>query len=172
MIQSHVKVECHVIKDWTLRREFVFVPALLVSKIQSDQCRGDQEGVELATAKHLNVPKGSIEVIVWDKYVPYNDKGEPITGQPFKVEEHMNGYSLTHVPTGRNHWLCDGVDVMSVDDDEAEFGSITLSPGTVGFIMAWTDSMNNNASETMEAYFPGTEEEDEECHSGPSPVET
>lgn len=66
----------------------------------------------------------------------------------FQVNEHANGFSLTHLRSGKNHWLSDGVDVLFDADDNP------ISPGTKGFVEKWTREFNSNVGETLEAYFP------------------
>lgn len=66
----------------------------------------------------------------------------------FKVEEHTSGYSLTHVASGKNHWLSDGVDAVFGKNEKA------LSPGTESFRLKWEREFNSDVSQTLEAYFP------------------
>jgi hypothetical protein len=66
----------------------------------------------------------------------------------FTVNEHFNGFSLTHNASGANHWLSDGVDCVFDESDKA------LSPGSEGFCDKWAAMFNSDVGQTMEAYFP------------------
>lgn len=69
----------------------------------------------------------------------------------FRVIEHANGYELRHVPTGRTHWLSDGVDVLTTPT-----GRI-MRPGSEHFRRTWERVLNADATETRKAYFPELE---------------
>ena len=153
VVQSHIRVEYNDGKS-------AFVPAIKCSLEQSrDYETSEQTAVRRALARQLSVPEEGVSVVAFDKTTPYNETGVRLVALPFTVEEHISGFSLTHNPSGQNHWLSDGVDVMTMEDGDKD---ITLHPGTIGFTMAWGDVMNNSLSETMEAYFPDTEQEEDE----------
>lgn len=67
--------------------------------------------------------------------------------EPFAVEESSTGFQLVHKPTGRTHWLGDGVDALFTADEP-------MIPGTDGFTEAWAECLNADVQETLEAYFP------------------
>ena len=73
----------------------------------------------------------------------------------FAVIEHFNGFSLRHLPSGEEHWLSDGVDVIFDAEGNA------LSPGDPEMIERWTEIFNVMPSETLEAYFPQFMDQDE-----------
>lgn len=60
----------------------------------------------------------------------------------FEVMEYSSGYAVRHIPTGREHWLSDGVDVFE-----------DLGPGEDGFTERWTEEMNSYPG-TLAVYFP------------------
>lgn len=66
----------------------------------------------------------------------------------FKVNEWASGFDVEHIPSGKTHWMGDGVDTLFDENDKA------MSPGTEGFVECWEDSLNENREETLEAYFP------------------
>jgi hypothetical protein len=66
----------------------------------------------------------------------------------FSVLEHFNGFSVQHNPTGKTHWLSDGVDAVFDTDDKP------IPPGSTGFTVLWEDDLNRGWPETLEAYFP------------------
>jgi hypothetical protein len=68
----------------------------------------------------------------------------------FTVCEHHNGFSLQHNPSGKTHWLSDGVDVF---DD--------LTPGHPDFRQRWEEELNADASTTLDAYFPDLSTEED-----------
>lgn len=77
----------------------------------------------------------------------------------FVVNEWSTGFEVEHVASGKTHWLSDGVDVLSYfydypDQVKMVAKSITLSPGVFGFVELWTETLNEDASTTYEAYFP------------------
>jgi hypothetical protein len=157
-VQSHIRVEYHDGKAVKV----AFVPAIQCSLEQSQEY-GTKEitAVLRALAKQLGVGEWAVNVVAFNAKDAYNETGELLDALPFTVEEHASGFSLTHNPSGRNHWLSDGVDVMTMEDGDDD---TTLHPGTIGFTMAWSDMMNNSEGETLEAYFPDldTEQEDDE----------
>lgn len=77
----------------------------------------------------------------------------------FVVNEYASGFEVEHLASGKTHWLGDGVDVLSYfydypDQVKMVAKSITLSPGVFGFVQLWTESLNEDAGTTYEAYFP------------------
>jgi hypothetical protein len=77
----------------------------------------------------------------------------------FVVNEHSSGFEIEHVASGEALWLSDGVDELSYfynypDQVKMVAKSVTLSPGVFGFVQLWTESLNEDASTTYEAYFP------------------
>lgn len=84
-------------------------------------------------------------------------------GKLFQVIEYQSFFAVRHLPSGAECPMGDCVDALFRDDEEE--GSVALSPGTEGFVQEWTDSLNANPQETLEAYFPelvDQPEEDEE----------
>lgn len=73
----------------------------------------------------------------------------------FKVEEHLSHFSVRHIRTGRTHVMGDGVDQI-LDDD-----SNTMTPGSPGFIQTWEDCLNQDPWETLRAYFPDLDLDDD-----------
>jgi len=72
----------------------------------------------------------------------------------FTVNEYASGFEVEHVPTGTTHWLGDGVDTLFTDDGQGWI------PGTPGFREAWEFILNEDGSDTYEAYFPGLNPDD------------
>ena len=66
----------------------------------------------------------------------------------FSVVEYSSFFAVRHNASGDQHPMGDGVD--SLFDEEGR----ALSPGTPGFVEAWEDVLNADATETLEAYFP------------------
>jgi hypothetical protein len=66
----------------------------------------------------------------------------------FSVVEYFSLFAVRHNPSGDEHPMGDGVDTLFDQDGHA------LIPGTQGFIEAWEDSLNADATCTLEAYFP------------------
>lgn len=66
----------------------------------------------------------------------------------FSVIEYSSHYAVRHNPSGEQHTMSDGVDCVFGKNGKA------LRPGTESFRKKWEDSLNDNESETMEAYFP------------------
>lgn len=66
----------------------------------------------------------------------------------FRVNEFSSGFEVEHIPTGKTHWMSDGVDVLFDENDKA------LSPGDPDFRQKWEDALNEDAMTTLEAYFP------------------
>jgi hypothetical protein len=68
----------------------------------------------------------------------------------FVVREHFNGFSVVDTKTGKDHWLCDGVDCVADPDRDDDW----LPPGGELFCLLWAEHFNTNEAEMMEAYFP------------------
>lgn len=66
----------------------------------------------------------------------------------FRVVEYFSGFAVEHIPTGKEHWMSDGVDAVFDENDEP------LSPGSEGFCEAWAKGLNETSDDTLEAYFP------------------
>jgi len=66
----------------------------------------------------------------------------------FSVIEYSSFFAVRHNPTGHEHPMGDGVDVLFDEDDKA------ISPGTPGFVEKWEHALNEMPDETLEAYFP------------------
>jgi hypothetical protein len=137
------------------------VPVSYIAIIQSrDFGTTEEQAVRLALneVSMIAVAMGDDCEFKYDKgpLTPvYNEEGNEIPPDTFTVVEHHSGFELIHNPTGKTHWLSDGVDAIGFDegygDDEEP---VTLSPGVLGFVELWTEDMNNSESETLEAYFP------------------
>lgn len=67
----------------------------------------------------------------------------------FSVIEYTGHYSVRNNQTGQEHVMGDGVDTIHDENGKAEL------PGTEEFRAKWEEILNDNESETMEAYFPG-----------------
>lgn len=149
----------------------VYIPCYLISYYQSrDFDLSELEAVKLAFRHQTGLPLE--QCYGYEANGPvYDALGQRLEKGEFEVEEHFSGFNLVHVPTGRDHWLSDGVDVMSIgplehatllhlsgswtpsQSEPPECPEQTLHPGTLGFVHAWTDAMCND-SEALEAYFP------------------
>jgi hypothetical protein len=66
----------------------------------------------------------------------------------FSVVEYSSGFAVRHNPTGREHWMSDGVDAIFDDNDEP------ISPGSPGFCEKWAEFLNAAEDDTLAAYFP------------------
>jgi len=66
----------------------------------------------------------------------------------FKVNEYSSGFSVTDTVTGEDHWISDGVDLLSTPTGKS------VSPGSKTFVEKLERSLNVNPDETLEAYFP------------------
>jgi hypothetical protein len=64
----------------------------------------------------------------------------------FKVVEHVSGYAVYDTVTTRSHWMSDGVDAVFTRSGKA------MRPGSEHFRKEWERSLNQNESETAEAY--------------------
>ena len=62
----------------------------------------------------------------------------------FAVIEHFNGFSLRHLPSGEEHWLSDGVDVLF--DEEGR----SIPPGDPDFTTRWAEIFNAMPAETLD----------------------
>ena len=81
---------------------------------------------------------------------PWQDYNAPIelSGEPplATVHEYNSGFAATEGPNSVNgveHWLGDGVDVMTVDYRRATDGeteTVTLIPGLPYFVESWEDA--------------------------------
>lgn len=67
----------------------------------------------------------------------------------FQVIEYHSGYAVRDRTTGKEHWMSDGVDSLFTQSGQA------MRPGTEYFRKAWQRSLNADAEQTAEAYFPG-----------------
>ncbi len=65
----------------------------------------------------------------------------------FEVIEYASYYAVRDRETGKEAAMYDGVDVMTTPTGK------TMRPGTEYFRKAWQRSLNENESETAEAYF-------------------
>ena len=65
----------------------------------------------------------------------------------FSVVEYSSGFAIVNNQTGKQHWLSDGVDALFTKSGKA------MRPGSEYFRKTWERSFNQNADETMEAYF-------------------
>lgn len=73
------------------------------------------------------------------------------------VHEWTSGYEIEHIPSGKTHWMSDGVDMLTrevEDDDGHGFHDETLSPGTEEFNQAMQHAIEEGYNEYLEAYFP------------------
>ena len=148
---THFKVEHGV--------QVYLVPASYVTIIQSrDFETSEKQAVRLALSVVIGRPLEDWEEIKYNK-TAMNDKGHIYEPGMFTVNEHSNGFSLTHNPSQENHWLSDGVDTLSFDEGY-DGEEVTLHPGTLGFVEVWSESANNPEWETLEACFPHLVEKD------------
>ena len=73
----------------------------------------------------------------------------------FKVHEWSAGYEVKHIPSGKTHWMGDGVDYANA---LAFFvGAGFPEPpeiGTEEFRELWEIDLNNDPEATLEACFP------------------
>jgi hypothetical protein len=123
------------------------VPVSYFASFQSRDGISQVQAISLALAEALNRKISEGENPSVDTSEVIDATGTPITEDTFTVHEHASGFSLTHNPSGKNHWLSDGVDALSDGVDN------TLHPGTIGFTELWTEEMNSDP-EALEAYFP------------------
>lgn len=67
----------------------------------------------------------------------------------FEVVEYDSGYAVRDRVSGEERWMSDGVDALSTPTGKS------MKPGTEYFRKAWQRVLNENESETAEAYdFP------------------
>lgn len=66
----------------------------------------------------------------------------------FSVIEYHSFFAVRHNATGKEHPMGDGVDTLFTRTGKAK------SPGDKTFVKCWERSLNETASETLEAYFP------------------
>lgn len=66
------------------------------------------------------------------------------------VHEYVIGYEIEHIPSGKTHWMSDGVDMFFNENAEA------ISPGTAEFNNAMQVDISSYGGyrDYMEAYFP------------------
>ena len=137
------------------------VPVSYIAIIQSQRTKSEESAVRLALEAVLgHKVRGDVKYNKGPLTPFYDYNGEDIPPGAFTVIEYSSGFDLKHNQTGQTHWLSDGVDVLSYDEGY-DGDMVTLSPGTLGFDVLWTEEMNNSKSETMEAYFPDIPDEDE-----------
>ncbi len=67
----------------------------------------------------------------------------------FKVIEYTSHYAVQDTETGQAASMSDGVDVLFTKSGRA------MKPGSEYFRKAWQRSLNENPTETAEAYFGG-----------------
>ena len=72
----------------------------------------------------------------------------------FACIEYSSGFAVRHLPSGKEHWMSDGVDVLTDAEDRS------ISPGTPDFTALWSEALNETGSDTLEAYFPELVEDD------------
>lgn len=65
----------------------------------------------------------------------------------FEVVEYSSYYAVRDLFTNKERAMSDGVDSVFTNSGKA------MSPGTENFRRAWQKSLNENESETLEAYF-------------------
>ena len=65
----------------------------------------------------------------------------------FEVVEHASYYAVRDLFTNKERAMSDGVDSVFTKSGKA------MSPGTERFRLAWQKSLNENESQTLEAYF-------------------
>ncbi len=65
----------------------------------------------------------------------------------FEVVEYASYFAVRDRETGKEAAMSDGVDVMMTPTGK------TMHPGSEYFRKAWQKSLNENPSETFEAYF-------------------
>jgi hypothetical protein len=70
----------------------------------------------------------------------------------FQVIEYSSFFAVRHLPSGAECPMGDGVDAIDYVDEDGE--GRCLWPGTPDFVQEWTDALNANPEETLEAYFP------------------
>ena len=70
----------------------------------------------------------------------------------FEVVEYASDYAVCDKITGNEAHMSDGVDCVFTPTGKA------MSPGTERMRRAWEKALNQNPSETLEAYFPETYE--------------
>lgn len=71
----------------------------------------------------------------------------------FTVVEYASGYAVRHEPSGKEHWMGDGVGVLETPSGRA------MRPGTERFRQKWERYLNWTCDDTREAYFPELEAE-------------
>jgi hypothetical protein len=86
----------------------------------------------------------------------YDTQGREIPPGTFEVIEYSSFFAVRYLKTGEEAHMSDGVDALTVEDNDE---TITLLPGTIGFVETWTETLNESVDDTMSAYFPDNEDD-------------
>lgn len=84
--------------------------------------------------------------------------------QDLQVYEWSSGYEIEHIPSGKTHWMSDGVDMFTKeveDDDGHGFHDEPIYPGSQAFNEAMRLDLELAYSTYMEAYFPQIAEDED-----------
>jgi hypothetical protein len=132
-------------------RTHTYVPVSYFTIEQSrDSGISQSAGIHMALTRHFGRPLTDVEYPVVQTDTVYDKFGRKLPPRMFDVIEYSSFFAVRHVESGEEHPMGDGVDALSVKDNGE---MIVLSPGTVGFVEFWTETLNESADETMAAYF-------------------
>jgi hypothetical protein len=138
------------------QRTNTYVP---VSHFVIEQSRDSElsqsAGIHMALTRHFGRPLTDAEYPVVQTAKVFDAHGRELPPGTFTVVEYSSFFAVRLNATGEEVQMGDGVDSLSVDDED---DTVTLSPGTIGFVEFWTETLNESADDTMAAYFPDNED--------------
>lgn len=115
-----------------------------------------EHGITLVRATRQDVEDFKADQVRETMWVPVR----PVPERLFQVNEWSSGFEVQHVPTGKTHWMSDGVDALFDEEGHA------FSPGDPGFRELWEHVLNETPDETLAAYFPDEFDKQAEAEAG------
>jgi hypothetical protein len=137
-------------------RTHTYVPVSYFTIEQSrDSDLSQSAGIHMALTRHFGRPLTDAEYPVVLTAKVFDAHGRELPPGVFTVIEYSSFFAVRLNATGEEVPMGDGVDSLIVEDEDE---TVTLSPGTIGFVETWTETLNESADETMAAYFPDNED--------------
>jgi|GEM_PF-3889584 len=116
--------------------------------------------------RHNNLSRTDMAALIYHfpkELEPVSFDWTPSLGREdrFVVREWASGYDVNDTVTNADHWLSDGVDVVSFavpngyrEDDGDMLSDWVPYAGTFGMQTEWQEAFNLTPEETLEAYWP------------------